>query len=105
MQHSHPSNCAPQKLPTNNLMQHETSCRNLVVSLFGILFLSAIQPIAAVEATRVSVSPVAPSAVTSKPCPTCVEAIGLDAFRQSIRGEIIPVIVELSDPPGVMSKM
>src|SRR5262245_27349939 len=36
-------------------------------------------------------------------CPTCNEAIGLEAFRQSVGGEVIPVIVELTDSPGVMS--
>jgi hypothetical protein len=45
------------------------------------------------------------SAIPSQPCPTCVEAVGLEAFRASIPGTIVPVIVELQEPPGVRARI
>src|SRR5947208_2075591 len=51
----------------------------------------------------VGAGPAAPG--LQKPCPTCATAIGLDAFRASVGSEIIPVIVELREPPGLMRKM
>src|SRR5439155_26502581 len=40
-----------------------------------------------------------------RPCPTCATAIGLDTFRASVGSEIIPVIIELQEPPGLMRRM
>ncbi len=59
----------------------------------GWLFLTATPTIAANAAAR------------QEPCPTCAQAIGLDAFREFVRGEIVPVIVELQEPPGLMHRM
>src|SRR5205085_3484928 len=45
------------------------------------------------------------SSSAAPPCPTCAQVIGLDAFQASVQGEIIPVIVELQELPGVMTRM
>src|SRR2546428_205908 len=47
----------------------------------------------------------AAAAVRGKPCPTCAQAIGLDAFRASVGGELTPVIIELQEPPGLIRKL
>src|SRR2546427_4605089 len=47
----------------------------------------------------------AAAAVRDEPCPTCAQAIGLDAFRASVGGEITPVIIELQDSPGLRRRM
>src|SRR6266850_1313261 len=44
-------------------------------------------------------------AAASKPCATCAEAIGLESFRATVNGPVIPVIVELQEPPVVQSKI
>src|SRR4051794_22364615 len=38
-------------------------------------------------------------------CPTCVQAIGLESFRASVRGELTPVLIELQDSPGFQRRM
>src|SRR5258708_3826691 len=45
---------------------------------------------------------------TSKPevpCPTCPLAIGLEQFRQAAGGAVIPVLIELEEPSGLMHQM
>src|SRR5437879_4771349 len=58
------------------------------------------------DAARPALVGAGPAAASrEKPCPTCAQAIGLDDFRASVGGEIIPVIIELQDPPGLMRRM
>ncbi len=60
---------------------------------------------AAISENAVSFRASATAAVRGKPCPTCAQAIGLDAFRASVGGELTPVIIELQEPSGVMRKL
>src|SRR5436190_18237358 len=43
--------------------------------------------------------------VLQQPCATCAQAIGLDAFKQAVGGEIVPVLVELQEPTGVIRRL
>jgi len=76
------------------------SCLPVVLSFFTALGAAE----GAGRLQLVSATSTAPAGV-QRPCPTCDEALGIEAFRQSVGGEAIAVIVELQDPPGVMSKM
>src|SRR2546422_9720888 len=61
---------------------------------------------AAAEAARPAVVGAGPGDPgLQRPCPTCAQAIGLDAFRASVGGEITPVIIELQDSPGLRRRM
>ena len=57
------------------------------------------------ESSRAAAVRSGPAPAAQDPCPTCNESLGLDAFRQSVGGDAIAVIVELQDPPGVMTRM
>jgi subtilisin family serine protease len=48
---------------------------------------------------------VAASREADKPCPTCPQSIGLEAFRAAAGGELTPVIIELQEPAGIMKKL
>src|SRR5437016_14671167 len=83
-------------------------------TLFGIAIanltvgwlLQTAAPIAAADATRSSVVGAGPAApALQNPCPTCTTAIGLDAFRTSVGGEIMAVTIEVQAPPGHMRKL
>src|SRR6266478_6351913 len=69
------------------------------------LALSILIPVAALADQSSASRPIISSPSAAPPCASCAQSIGLDAFRASIQGEIIPVIVELQDPPGVMTRM
>src|SRR2546422_11736727 len=91
-------------------MQNPLSPRFTVGAVFLALLLSiAPAAIAPAQSLTVHASASASASVSvaaaAQPCPTCAQAIGLDAFRASIQGEIIPVIVELQELPGVMTRI
>src|ERR1051326_6923127 len=46
-----------------------------------------------------------PAIDATPPCSTCAEAIGLDAFRAATGGDVLPVLVELNEPSGLMRKI
>src|SRR6266481_1809259 len=85
-------------------MRNNTLSRfNLFVFSVGALLLGLVQAATSENAASIRATP-AP-AIRDKPCPTCAQAIGLDAFRASVGGELTPVIIELQEPPGVMRKL
>src|ERR1041385_1004029 len=88
-------------------MKRSRSPKNIWIFLSAVLLVWTA--LGAVEGTpgslqHTSTPSTAPAGV-AQPCPTCPAAIGLEEFRQSVGGEIVPVIVELRESPGAMSKM
>src|SRR5882672_5001986 len=72
---------------------------------FGALLLVLAQAATSENAVSIRANASAAAAVRDKPCPTCAQAIGLDAFRAAVGSEITPVIIELQEPPGLMRRM
>src|ERR1043166_1592991 len=69
---------------------------------FGLL-LAALATLGAPQASPVRAGN--PAIDATPPCSTCAEAIGLDAFRAATGGDVLPVLVELNEPSGLMRKI
>src|SRR5437867_1984095 len=68
--------------------------------------LQAATPSAVAAAARPAAKGAGPAVPDPQtPCPTCAQAIGLDAFRAAVGSEITPVIIELKEPPGLMRRL
>ena len=80
------------------------SLRRSAILFLGWFSLSVAQATEPANGSR-TINNTTTAAVSEKPCPTCPQAIGLEAFQQAVRGEVIPVLVEFQEPPGVLHRL